>query len=139
LIYGAVGENPAQQKMLAERGNVAGFFGSIYLYEAFPGEEVCGGCVGLSEVYNIKVDGREEFKFGTSHPEYHSGVRSDYCPNCRAREFEGLKAKFLCEAKVLGYKLVSVDLFGPPSKNGGEKDGRAQASIQQEPVPQADR
>lgn len=102
-IRGLASSNPAQEALLAKRGNITGTVGSVELWEAFPDEPVCRGCVAPVARYNIKADGTHTDWWATSGPDFTHGVRSGYCPACLERETAKVRAKYELDMRYLGH------------------------------------
>ena len=101
-VRGLAGENDASRALLAQRGNICGTVGSVEIWEAFPDEPVCRGCVAQSETRRLAPDGTEHMTFGTTHPDFENGVRCGYCPACRDREAAQVRQQYERDMKHLG-------------------------------------
>ena len=99
---GLASENAASRALLEKRGNINGTVGSVEIWEAFPDEPVCRGCVATSSTLNVGEDGKERYMFGTTHPDFQNGVRCGYCPACRDREAAQVRRQYERDMKYLG-------------------------------------
>jgi hypothetical protein len=101
-VRGLASENDASRALLAQRGNICGTVSSVEIWEAFPDEPVCRGCVAPSEIRRLAPDGTEHMTYGTTHPDFENAVRSGYCPACRDREAAQVRQQYERDMKHLG-------------------------------------
>jgi hypothetical protein len=72
--------------------------------EAFPGEDICQGCVGVMGRWNEDANGEREPDGGwwSTSPDFKTGVRSNYCPACRDREAALVRYAYERDLRILG-------------------------------------
>ncbi len=108
-VRGLAVTNDAQKALLAKRGNINGTHGSVDIWESFPDEDVCMGCVAPVQRYNIREDGRHADGWWSSSPDFKHGVRSEYCPSCLERETAEVRERYERDMRYLGHANAGLD------------------------------
>jgi len=110
-VRGWTGRNENQEAVESFKGrrNTNGTAGSIEMYEAFPGEDVCCGCVASIETGQVK-NGEYNLRWGKSTPSFRSGAgATSYCTTCAEREADDLLKKFKLHMRWLGFVVEKVE------------------------------
>jgi len=110
-ISGPMCENEDQQALLKLRGNIAGTFGSIAHWEAFPVEDVCCACFSHLERGFIQKNGQTKMTWRSSHPAYATFEETQLCRKCLTVALDEEIAKHEKKIKLMkAMALPSIEI-----------------------------
>lgn len=105
-VRGVPIETAEAKDLLRRLGNICGTVGSVEIWEAFPGEMVCLGCVAAIQSYWIAENGDRVAPSYIYREEYANGVKTHYCPSCREREELRVRQQYEHDMRILAMDLT---------------------------------
>jgi len=118
-IRGRARRTDASDAKVRVYGNVCGTLGSAFMFEAFPNEYVCRGCV-----VEIEFKGKDGLLRLQSSPDFKTGISCFYCPDCCGYEMTKLIKRHDAEIRMMrvASNCVGLDdqdpLQDPLTKSG---------------------